>query len=444
MIDVVYARAEDGTHVAYRVLAADPSAEPARDLVMISGGLFPMELFEEDPGFARLLEGLRSLGRVIVFDRRGVGQSDPITNWEQTVADQWTRDLAAVVDGAGARDVVLIAWDGFGIGSRYAAKYGERVSALVLYEPTLVADDDWVAWAEDRLQRTTANINGEEDILTLVAPSRMADPAFREWYARAGRLGASPSMAPRIWESVVRAEPRDSLLEQITVPILVVHRRENRWAPPDVLPLAAERIPHAALVELEGRDHFPFVGDVDALVAEIAAFVVGERRLPPPQRLLSAVLFTDLVGSTERASILGDQDWKSLLDRHDATIRAIVGRAGGSVVKTTGDGVLALLPSAGGCLRVAAAIHRDLRAVGLDARIGVHVGDIDRRGNDVSGLAVNIASSAMSKGEAGDIVVTASVVAAVAGQAVAFEPLGAHDLKGVPGAWDLFRVAADT
>jgi class 3 adenylate cyclase len=443
VIDVVYAQAADGTHIAYQVLDADPSVEHARDVVMVPGGLIPLELFEEEPGLARLLEGLRALGRLIVFDRRGVGLSDPITRWEQPVADQWTDDLAAVVDASGARDIVLVTWDSFGVGSRYAARHAERVSALVLYEPTIVADDDWPSWSEQRIQRGIANVRGEVDILDEIAPTRIADRAFREWYARAGRLGASPSTAPRIWQSVMRSHPRDSLHEQIQVPTLVLHRRDNVFAPRDVLALAAEQIPHVTVVELEGRDHFPFVGDVDALVAEIAAFVVGERRIPPPQRLLSAVLFTDLVGSTERASSLGDQDWKSVLDRHDATIRAIVGRAGGSVVKTTGDGVLALLPSAGGCLRVAAAILRDLRAEGLDARIGVHVGDVDRRGDDVSGLAVNIASRAMSKGGAGEIVVTASVVAAVAGQAVSFEPLGAHDLKGVPGAWELFRVVAD-
>jgi class 3 adenylate cyclase len=444
VIDVRYAEAHDGTHVAYRVLDADPSVEPARDVVMVSGGLIPLELFEEEPGFARLLEGLCSLGRVIVFDRRGVGLSDPIAGWELPIAEQWTDDLAAVVDASGTRDIVLVAWDGFGVGSRYAAMHPERVSALVLYEPTIVADEDWVSWSEHRMQRGAANVRGEEDILAEVAPSRIADRGFREWYARAGRMGASPSTAPRIWESAMRSAPRDALLEQVVVPTLVLHRRENRFAPPDVLTLAAEKTPHATLVELEGRDHFPFVGDVDALVAEIAAFVIGERRLPPPRRLLSAVLFTDLVGSTEQASSLGDEDWKSVLDRHDATIRTIVGRAGGSVIKTTGDGVLALLPSAGGCLRVASAIRHDLGAEGLDARIGVHVGDIDRRGIDVSGLAVNIASRAMSKGGAGEIVVTASVVAAVAGQAVAFEPFGTYDLKGVPGTWELFRVAADT
>ena len=246
-------------------------------------------------------------------------------------------------------------------------------------------------------------------------------------------MGASPSTAPRIWESVMRADPRDALLEQVVAPTLVLHRRDNLFATDDVVTLARERSPHATVVELEGRDHFPFVGDVDALIAEIAAFVVGERRLPPPQRLLSAVLFTDLVDSTARAAALGDEDWKSVLDRHDTAVRTIVGRSGGTVVKTTGDGVLALVPSAGVCLRAAAAVRRDLGAVGLDVRIGVHVGDIDRRGDDVSGLAVNIASRAMSIGGAGEIIVTVSVVAAVAGQAVAFEPLGTHDLKGVPG-----------
>ena len=160
-----------------------------------------------------------------------------------------------------------------------------------------------------------SNVRGEFDILTEVAPSRIADREFRDWFARAGRQGASPSTAPRIWESVLRAAPRDALLEQLVVPTLVLHRRDNLFAPDDVLTVARERVPHATLVELEGSDHFPFVGDVDALVAEIGAFVVGERRLPPPQRLLAAVLFTDLVGSTERAAALGDESWKSVISR---------------------------------------------------------------------------------------------------------------------------------
>jgi class 3 adenylate cyclase len=410
---------------------------------MVSGGLVPLELFEDEPGFARLLAGLRALGRLIVFDRRGVGLSDPIEDWTRSVSEQWTSDLAAVVDASGARDIVLVAWDGFGVGSRYAALHPERVSALVLYEPLIVADDEWDAWSARRMQSSSANVRGEDDILTLVAPSRIGDRGFRDWYARAGRMGASPSTAPRIWESVLRTHPRDARLEELASPTLVLHRRDNSFVPDDVLTLAQDRIPSAVVIELEGRDHFPFVGDVDGFIAEIAAFV-GEHRLPPPERLISVVLFTDLVDSTKRAATLGDQDWKSVLNRHDAVVRAIVGRCGGTVIKTTGDGVLALLPSAGVCLRAATAIRHELAADGLEVRIGVHVGDIDRRGHDVSGLAVNIASRVMSEAGAGEIVATGSVVAAVAGQATTFEPLGNRELKGVPGAWELFRTADDT
>ena len=440
MSEIRYAQAGDGTQIAYRVLDADPTVTSGRDVVMVSGGVIPLESYAEEPGFVRLLDGLRALGRLIVFDRRGLGLSDPIADWERPIVFQWTDDLVAVAEASEARDFVLVTWDGFGVGSRYAALQPDRVSALVLYEPFLVGDDEWEAWSKRRMNRGRADMSGERDILEVLAPSRIGDREFRAWWERAGRFGASPSTAPRIWESVVRTAPRDVLLEQVACPTLVIHRTENKFATRGVLAQAEARLPSASIVELEGRDHFPFVGDVDALVAEIAAFVVGERRLPAPQRILSAVLFTDLVGSTERAAALGDEEWKSVLDRHDTVVRTIVGRRGGSVIKSTGDGVLALLPSAGSSVRAATEIQRDLSAEGLDVRIGIHVGDIDRRGDDVSGLAVNIASRVMANGAAGDIVVTAAVVAAVAGQAVAFEPLGNHELKGVPGAWELFRV----
>ena len=146
----------------------------------------------------------------VVFDRRGVGLADPIVDWTRAVVDEWTDDLSAVVDASGARDIVLVAWDGFGGGSRYAVMHPERVSALVLYEPTIVADNDWASWSERRVQRGMANVRGEDDILVQVAPSRIADRTFRDWYARAGRLDASPSTAPRIWESVMRTHRKQS------------------------------------------------------------------------------------------------------------------------------------------------------------------------------------------------------------------------------------------
>jgi class 3 adenylate cyclase len=306
----------------------------------------------------------------------------------------------------------------------------------------MVPDDRWDKWVASRLALVRENLGGgRDDFLEQIAPSRAPDASFRDWYARAGRVGASPATAARIWESVFSSRPGDQLFRQVETPTLVLLRRDNVYSPAEAVRLAASQISGATLVELDGADHFPFIGDVDAVVAEIADFVVGERRLPPPQRLLAALMFTDLVASTERAVSLGDDHWKSVLNRHDVTVRAAVGRCGGKVVKTTGDGVLALLPSAGAAVRAAERVRDELAADGLEVRIGIHVGDVDRRGDDVSGLGVHIAARAIAVADSGQVVVTASVPAAVTGQTTVFETLGAHKLKGVPGTWELFRLA---
>jgi class 3 adenylate cyclase/alpha-beta hydrolase superfamily lysophospholipase len=441
--EIQYARADDDTHVAYRVYDAVGGADADHDVVMVPGGLVPIELFDEDPGLVRLTDGLRTLGRLIVFDRRGIGLSDPVVHWgERSIVDQWTDDLAAVMEASDARDATLFSWDGFGIATRYAAQHPERVGSLALYEPMVVADDHWDEFVQGRRDMIRANMSGDADILEWVAPSRMHDPAFLEWYARAGRAGASPATAQRIWESVFAARPDEHLVDRVAAPVLVLHRRDNEWVTADILVDLETRLPNVSLVVLDGRDHFPFSGDIDALVAEIADFVVGEHRLPPPERVLAAVMFTDLVGSTERAASIGDQRWKAMLDRHDAAIRRAVGRSGGTVVKTTGDGVLALFPSAAIATYTAAQLSRQLAADDLSVRIGIHVGDVDHRGDDVSGLAVNIAARVMSKAGANELFVTASVVASLAGQGTTFESVGPHDLKGVPGTWELFRAVS--
>ena len=442
MNEVEYARAHDGAHLAYRVLDADPDCNADSVIVMASGGLIPIEVFADDPGFARLLDGLRSLGRVVVFDRRGLGLSDPIIDWERPILDQWAEDLLAVVEASGARDAVIFAWDGYGVATRFAARHPARLRLMVLYQPMMLPNEEWDAWVANRLAFMRGNLGGDQgDFLGQIAPSRASDASFRDWYARAGRVGASPATAARIWESVFISRPADQLLDRIKTPTLVLHRRDNLYSPAGAARLAASQISGVTVVELDGADHFPFVGDVDAVVAEIANVVVGERRAPPPLRLLAALMFTDLVASTERAASLGDAHWQSVLDRHDATVRGAVGGCGGTVVKTTGDGILALFPSAGAALRAAERVRGQLGADGLEVRIGIHVGDVDRRGDDLSGLGVHIAARAMAVADSGQIVVTGSVPAAVIGQNWAFEPLGAHDLRGVPGVWELFRLA---
>ena len=440
--EVAYARAADGTHLAYRVLDADAEATAQNAIVMVSGGLIPMELFEGDPGFARLLHGLRSIGRLVLFDRRGLGLSDPIVDWERPVLDQWADDLVAVVEASGAQEGVVFAWDGYGVATRFAARHPSRIRMLVLHQPLVIADDLWDEWVTNRLALLRENLGGGRDhFLDEIAPSRAADASFRDWYLHAGRVGASPATAARIWESVFRSRPEDQLLGKVETPTLVLYRGGNVYAPAEAPRLAASRINGAMVVELDGADHFPFLGDVDSVVAEIGDFVTGQRRLPPPQRLLAALVFTDLVASTQRAAVLGDDRWKSVLDRHDAVVRATVGNCGGTVVKTTGDGVLALLPSAGAAVRAAERIRTQLAADGLMVRIGIHIGDIDRRGDDVSGIGVHIAARVMAAAEPGQIAATASVATAVTGQVVVFETLGTQALKGVPGEWELFRLS---
>jgi class 3 adenylate cyclase/pimeloyl-ACP methyl ester carboxylesterase len=424
-----------------RVLEPDPGHQTHHDVLMVSGGLIPLELFEDDPGFLRLVDGLRTLGRVIVFDRRGLGQSDPITDWSRPVIDQWAEDVNTVARAADAKNLVVFAWDGWGIASRFAARCPDLVEHFVLYQPVIGSDESWARRIDTMKPQVHANLTGERDLLGEIAPSRAADPSFREWYARAGRVGASPATAARIWESIFVPDSVCQQLDEIRTRTLVLHRPDSIYAPDGGVEWAASQIRDATVVALDGQDHWPFLGNIDAVIAEITDFVVGERRVPPPERTLAAVLFTDLVDSTRRAVDLGDSKWKALLDRHDRASRSAVDRSGGRVVKSTGDGVLALFPSAGAAVRAAERLCADIAADGLEIRTGIHVGDIDHRGGDVSGLAVHVAARVMAKAGAGELFVTPSVVSAVAGEEGRFESAGSYELKGVPGTWELYRRA---
>jgi class 3 adenylate cyclase/pimeloyl-ACP methyl ester carboxylesterase len=375
----------------------------------------------------------------VIFDRRGLGVSDPITNWDRSVVEQWAEDLETVVVASDAQNATVFAWDGFGAGTRFAASRPDLLQLLILMNP-IVRDGDDDQFVENLHSSALDNLEGRRrDFLEVLNPSRASDPAFREWYTRAGQVGASPATAARIWNSVFAAPSTVSRVREVTTRTVVLYRRDNNYVPPDRVKHAASLIPNAMLVELDGADFFPFVGDVDSVVAEIAAFVLGERRLPAPTRLLAAIMFTDIVGSTERAATLGDSQWRSMLERHDTTLRAVVGRNGGQVVKTTGDGVLALLPSASAAVRAARQARHEMAAFGLELRIGIHIGDVDRRGDDVSGLAVHIAARVMA-GSEHDVTVSALVVGSVAGDMTVFEPAGTHELKGVPGTWDLYTL----
>jgi class 3 adenylate cyclase len=435
--DVHYARAEDA-HVAYRVIIGEDGG--SYDVVLVTGGTLPMEALFEDRIGLRLIDGLAALGRLIVFDRQGVGLSDPPSDWERSPFQRWCDDIETVVAEAGLDRPVLVGnlLSASAI-ALFCARRPADVRAIALLQP---AQPPRTGDSGDWIRKT---VTGELDSVAQLTPSRAGEPGFREWFDRAGRAGASPGTAARVYAS---ATPDDlDAIEEATarlrVPILVMRRSSSPLGyEPGFATFSA--FPTATYVELPGTDAHIVGGEVDALLAEVTRFVTGEHRAPAPARVLAAVLFSDLVSSTERASAMGDARWKQLLDRHDDVIRACVGRRGGTVVNTTGDGVVATLPSAAGAIRAAEELRTALAREGLVVRVGMHVGDVERRGADITGVGVVVAARLLGIAGPGEILVSSTVVVAAAGESLQFESRGEHRLKGLRGDWELYAVSPNT
>jgi class 3 adenylate cyclase len=425
--DIAYAQAGEA-HIAYRVIG-----EPGRiDVVMVAGALFPFELLAEDRLAARFMAGLATLGRVVVFDKRGVGLSDPMTDWARSAQDQWAEDLVAVVKAAGLDRPVVVSWDPYGVARFAASERPDLFASMVLVNPA----QSTRAFSA-LLTATAGQALPNRAIEEIAFPSRIKDQEFSAWLSRAGRSGASPASASRIWEHLLGY--RGSLTPPgISASTLVLHNRD--CAQPDVeVRTVAEGILDATFVQVAGADVYPIAGDVDLLITEIAEFLTGGPSGLAPLRHITAVLFTDLVDSTQRAVDEGDTHWRDLLDLHDRAVQQCVRHHGGRVVKYTGDGVLALMPSAAGALEAAQSIRHHLADQGLRVRAGIHVGDVDVRGDDVSGLAVNIAARIMSHAHAGDTLVSEAARQATLGSGHRFEKIRTTELKGIPGQWTLHR-----
>lgn len=426
--EISYALAGD-SHVAYRVIG-----EPGGvDVVMVAGSFFPVAMLEEDRVASRFMAGLASLGRLVVFDKRGVGLSDPITDWERSVQDQWAEDLCVVIEAAGLNQAVVVSWEPMGVARLAASRRPGLFGSMVLVNPSRFTSglDDLLSVSEEEATLPTRSV--EE----MAFPSRIGDPDFSDWLSRAGRSGASPAAAARMWRHLLD-HPGSLTPVGIDVPTLVLHNRDCMTSEQVVRAVAGE-LSNADVVQVPGPDNYPVSGDVDPLIAEIAGFVTGAPSDLAPQRIVAAVLFTDLVGSTQRAVDEGDEQWRRLLDVHDQAVQQCVAHHGGRVVKYTGDGVLALLPSATAALETGESIRDQLAERGLQIRVGVHVGDVDVRGDDVSGLSVNIAARIMNCAEGGETLVSSSVRHATLGSGLAFDETGPVRLKGIPEAFTLHR-----
>lgn len=427
-----------GLHIAYQVTGGGPL-----DLIVVPGFVSHLEYQWEHPWSARFFERLGSFSRLIRFDKRGTGLSDRVGGIP--TLEQRMDDVRAVMDAVGSQRAALFGVsEGGPMSLLFAATYPTRISALVLYggyarrswapdHPWGHTEEEWRAMIDSIEEGWGQGSDGR-------APSASRDESYRQWWATYQRLAASPGAAVAVMQMNKEIDVR-SVLSAIRVPTLVAHRTGDRVIRVEQGRFLAEHVPGARLVELAGVDHAPWAGNMDAILDEVEEFLTGARHAPETDRVLATVLFTDIVGSTERAAALGDRKWRDLLDGYYALARRELARFRGREVDTAGDGFFASFDGPARGIRCGAAIAAGVRPLGIDVRAGLHTGECEVIGEKVGGIAVHIGARVAGLAQPGEVLVSNTVKDLVAGSGIRFEERGAHILKGVPGEWRLFAVA---
>jgi class 3 adenylate cyclase len=439
--DVKYARSGD-VAIAYQVVGDGP-----RDLVFVRGTLADLLAGWDQPLFVDHIEGLARFSRVLLFDKRGSGLSDPV----RQVPTLETRmdDIRAVMDAAGSERAVLwAAQEGSRIALLFAATYPERTTALVCYDPTargLWAAEYPLAPTEEDWRTELREIHdrwGDREYLAerihRLAPSVEDDEAFVDWFVWYMRRSASPAEAVSFHRMSMEGDVRD-VLSAVRSPTLLLHRPETR----EEAAFVAERVRGARRVEVEGlRDWFSWADPERNLVLlrETQQFLEGLAAPPEPDRVLATVLFTDIVDSTSKAAELGDRGWGELLHRHHTLVRGELARFRGEELDTSGDGFFAAFDGPGRAIECACAIREAVHTIGLEIRAGLHTGECERVDGKLGGIAVPTGARIAALAEAGEVLVSSTVKDLVAGSGIVFQGRGSHELKGVPGEWLLYAV----
>jgi pimeloyl-ACP methyl ester carboxylesterase len=440
--DTSYTTSTGGVSIAYQVVGNGDI-----DLVVAPGWIFHLELVWEDPSFQRMMRHLTSAFRVILFDKRGTGLSDRAAGVSSP--EERMDDIRAVMDAAESERAVVMGWsEGASIAMLFAATHPDRIRALVMYAGAarFSRAPDYPIGFDEQIQAAgrqlvSGEFWGKGNSAYLVAPSRADDEQFRRWFGRYERLTVNPSEAIHMLEINWQLDLRH-VLPLVNVPTLILHQIEDQLVPVAMSRYMAERIPGATLVELPGRDHLWWFTNQDEVTDTIVEFVTGSRPATEPDRVLSTVMFTDIVASTERAAALGDSRWRELLDEHDAIVRRLLDQYRGREIKTIGDGFLATFDGPARGVRCGWHAIQETRRLGVDVRAGVHTGECEVIGRDVGGLAVHIGSRIAALAGPGEVLASSTVKDLVAGSGIEFEDRGVHALKGVPGEWRVFAATA--
>jgi class 3 adenylate cyclase/pimeloyl-ACP methyl ester carboxylesterase len=428
-----------GVAIAYQVVGDGPV-----DLVIVPGLVSNVETMWGEPIVVRLIRNMTRFARIVLFDKRGTGCSDPVAG--APTMEERMDDIRAVMDAVGVHRAVI---DGISEGGPlamlFAATYPERVQALVLYgtfpkidapgEPMLPLDS--IDPIRDCLDHW-----GEGRSLEVFAPDLAHDALQRRMWGVWERTGASPGMARALYTALRQWDVRP-FLSTISAPTLVIHRTGDA-VPVEAGRYLAEHIAGAKLLELPGKNHVVFEPEIiDQICGAVEEFVLGTRHSATPERILSTVLFTDIVGSTERAATLGDRQWRTLLEDHDDLVRRQLERHRGREVKTLGDGFLATFDGPARAVQCARDLAQEIASVGLAVRAGIHTGECEVIGDDIGGMAVHLAARVAALARPGEVLVTGTVHDLVMGSALQFEARGRHALKGVPGEWPLFAAVGE-
>jgi class 3 adenylate cyclase/alpha-beta hydrolase superfamily lysophospholipase len=437
--ETLYARSGD-LHIAYQVVGKGPT-----DLVYVPAWISQVEHYWEEPTIARYFERLAAFSRLIMFDRRGTGLSDPLPR-APTLEEQMD-DVVAVMDAAGSEQAALYAQlEGGAMAALFAATHPERTKALVLYEAmprmSWAPDYDWALRPEERTAHLTDRW-GDGSRLRGLAPKSATNPRFLEWFARLERLAASPGTAAKLMMMNAQVDVR-AVLPSISVPTLVLHRTGDRFVDIRHSRYLADHIPGARYIELPGEEAIPFGTGNEPQLDEIEEFLTGARHSADSERILATVMFSDIVDSTRRAVELGDRRWRDLLQSVEQAVGRELMRFRGRAVKTMGDGLLATFDGPARAIRCATAIRDAAGSLfGLEVRTGLHTGEVELIRDDVGGIAVHIGARVAAVAAPGEVLVSGTVKDLVVGSGIPFEDRGERELKGVPGRWRLWAVAAD-